>query len=74
MMSRCLKTAGPVLALYASIMYSGEKEKPEAAYAILKSYVKSDAAILDLGSEQGFLPGSFTKMGLKMSLVLIAIC
>lgn len=31
----------------------GRKEKPEAVYEILKSYVKSDATILDLGSGTG---------------------
>src|SRR5687768_3161640 len=52
---------GPLCKYYAS----GRKEKPDAAYAILKSYVSLDAHILDLGSGTGISTRQLCKIGFK---------
>ena len=43
----------------------GRREKPEAAYDILKSYLKPQAAILDLGSGTGISSRQLCKNGFK---------
>ncbi len=43
----------------------GRKEKPDVAYAILKSYVDTDVTILDLGSGTGISTRQLYKNGFK---------
>lgn len=52
---------GPLCKYYAL----GRKEKPDAAYAILKSYVNPNAAVLDLGSGTGISTRQLYKNGFK---------
>lgn len=52
---------GPLCKHYVA----GRREKPDAVYDALKSYVKSDAAILDLGSGTGISTRQLFKNGFK---------
>lgn len=52
---------GPLSQNYAT----GRKEKPDAAYAILKNYVSYNAAILDLGSGTGISTRQLHRVGFK---------
>lgn len=52
---------GPLCKHYAA----GRREKPDAVYEILKTHVKADATILDLGSGTGISSRQLCKHGFK---------
>jgi ubiquinone/menaquinone biosynthesis C-methylase UbiE len=52
---------GPLCKFYSA----GRKEKPDAVYDVLKTYVKPDALILDLGSGTGISSRQLCKNGFK---------